>query len=265
YAERRNWGKAIGAGKNAMAYVRRGAKIDDMNVELLFGAALYNYFSVWIYDNYPILRPVIALFRKGDKALGLEQMQKVANNAFYTRTEAQYFLMRIYRDEEENPANALPIAKYLHKTFPENAYFHRSYAALNFILGYWDETLLQSNEILQRVQNQQAGYGAEAGRYASYFLGYIYQWQGDKARAKDFFMQAVAYAEQTGAYEYGYYHAALAYLARMAKESGNATLAKAYYAKLNKHLEKKGEYADEFKDETKEFLKAYKKVKVVME
>ena len=57
--------------------------------------ALYNYYAEWISENYAILRPVLMFFPDGNKELGIKQLKTVANNAFYTRTEAQYFLMRI--------------------------------------------------------------------------------------------------------------------------------------------------------------------------
>jgi hypothetical protein len=48
------------------------------------------------------LRPFLILFDKGDKERGLEQLREVAHNAFYTRTEAQYWLMRILFTEEND-------------------------------------------------------------------------------------------------------------------------------------------------------------------
>ena len=42
-------------------------------------------------------------FPDGNKELGIEQLKTVANNAFYTRTEAQYFLMRILTEEQDDP------------------------------------------------------------------------------------------------------------------------------------------------------------------
>ena len=45
----------------------------------------------------------MALFPKGNKQLGLQQLEEVATNAFYTRVEAQYFLFRLYASEEKKP------------------------------------------------------------------------------------------------------------------------------------------------------------------
>ena len=128
YSERKNWTKATFAGKNALSYMEMSRGEAEFNPELLLGDALFNYFAVWIPENYPLLKPILAFFPKGNKKLGLTQLETVASNAFYTRVEAQNFLFRLYGSEEKRPQDALRIAEYLHEKFPNNPYFHRSYA-----------------------------------------------------------------------------------------------------------------------------------------
>ena len=38
-------------------------------------AILFNYYSIWIRETYPMLRPVLMFFPKGDKQLGIEQLE----------------------------------------------------------------------------------------------------------------------------------------------------------------------------------------------
>ena len=80
--ERKNWRKAATTGKTALNYLEESKQKQDLSVELLFGDALYNYFSVWVPENYPALKPLLWFFRKGDKQLGLEQLTEVSYNAF---------------------------------------------------------------------------------------------------------------------------------------------------------------------------------------
>ena len=122
-AERKSWRKAASAGRNALKYLENSANQSGLSPEFLFGDALYNYYSVWIPENYPILKPLLVFFKKGDKTLGIEQLQEVSNNAFYTRTEAQSFLMRILAIEEQELIRALQVSQYLSETFPDNSYF----------------------------------------------------------------------------------------------------------------------------------------------
>ena len=115
YSERKSWTKATFAGRNALKYMEMSRGEAEFNPELLLGDALFNYFSVWIPENYPLLKPIVALFPKGNKQLGLQQLETVASNAFYTRIEAMYFLFRLYASEEKRPYDALRISEYLHQ------------------------------------------------------------------------------------------------------------------------------------------------------
>src|SRR5690606_41705436 len=111
------------AGRNALKYLELSRGEEELNAELLLGDALFNYFSVWIPEHSRLLRPVLMLFPKGDKQLGLRQLEEVSDNAVYARVEAQYFLFRLYASEERKPYEALRITSYLHDKFPNNPYF----------------------------------------------------------------------------------------------------------------------------------------------
>ncbi len=55
--ERKNWLKAFSVGKEALNYLEICKQKNNLSPELLFGDALYNYFSVWIPENVPSLNP----------------------------------------------------------------------------------------------------------------------------------------------------------------------------------------------------------------
>src|SRR6267154_4687837 len=128
--ERKNWMKAAGEGKAALKYMEVCREKNNLSPELLFGDALYNYFREWVPENYKSLKPIFWLFRHGDKKLGLAQLKEVSYNAFYTRTEAMVWLMRILAGYENDSQRALQISEYLHQTYPNNPYFHRYYARM---------------------------------------------------------------------------------------------------------------------------------------
>ncbi|MBC7920181.1 MAG: tetratricopeptide repeat protein [Ferruginibacter sp.] len=238
YSERSQWRKATVAGKNALKYLKRGSG-SELSPEFLFGDALYNYYVEWVPENYPALKPIFWFLSDGDKALGIKQLQTVANNAFYTRTEAQYFLMRIY-SEENQAERGYELAKYMAGTFPDNAYFERYYARTAYTLGQMVETENASLSILAKIDRRMPGYEATSGRYASFYLGYIYQsYYRDPARAKPYFQRAVTFAEQSKSLESGYYLLSLTALARIADQEGDQELAKNYFQKVLDNAEKK--------------------------
>ncbi|MEL7147158.1 MAG: tetratricopeptide repeat protein [Bacteroidota bacterium] len=255
YSDRKQWRKAASAGKNALKYLKKSKGHEDYSPELLFGDALFNYYSVWVDENYPLLKPVMAFFPKGDKDLGIQQLKTVATNAFYTRTEAQFFLMRILSNERQDLPRALQIAKYLHETFPRNAYFHRYYARLLYFTGRYKKASVESLEILDRIDSLATGYESQSGRYASFFLGHINDMKGNIEEALKYYQLCVDHSEYIGATKGGYYHYSLIHMGILAEASGDDDSAKRYYKKAIKNSKGK----DDANKKAKEALKRLRK------
>lgn len=238
-SERKSWTRATFAGKNALKYLNLSRGEEELNPELLLGDALFNYFSVWIPENYPILKPVVALFPKGNKELGLKQLEDVAQNAFYARVEAQYFLFRLYASDEKQPYKALAITDYLHSKFPNNPYFHRSYARHLYTVGRIVESKEHSEEILRRIEEKWTGYEANSGRYAAFYLAQYYDRVNDKPLAKKYYLQTLSYGEESESQESGYYLYSLIALGKMANEEKNKSKAKEYFNQVKKYAKRK--------------------------
>ncbi len=246
--ERKNWRKAASAGKTALNYLEVNREHTDLSPELLFGDALYNYFSVWVPENYPALKPLLLFFRKGDKQLGLQQLKEVSYNAFYTRTEAMVWLMRILNSYENDQPRAFQLSEYLYQTYPDNPYFHRFFARMLYSTGKFNEAERVSKDILSRVDSAQVGYEATSGRYAAFFLGQIYEVRKNLEEAKKYYQLCIKYAEQTESLESGYYLYSIIALGEIAQKQGDNALAKKYFTEAKKKSNKKDEA---FKDAKK--------------
>lgn len=234
YSERKDWGKATVAGKNSLNFLEICKGKEDFSPELLFGDALYNYYAEWVPENYPILKPVLMFFPDGNKDLGIKQLKSVANNAFYTRTEAQFFLMRILTAEGSDPAEAHRISEYLHFTFPDNPYFHRYYARQLYSRGKQTEAEKESLEILARIDSSMTGYEATSGRYAGFFLGQIYEMRGQLDLSQHYYERTVEFAKESEATDSGYFLYALLNLGEIAQAKDKEDLAKDYYKEVKK-------------------------------
>lgn len=253
--DRKEWRKAAWAGKKALKYLEECKEKDYLSPELLFGDALYNYFSVWVRENYPALKPLLWLFPKGDKELGLKQLREVSFNAFYTRTEAMVWLMRIYNSYENKNEQAMQLADYLFKTYPDNPYFHRYYARMLYTRGLYTEMERESKAILARIDSGDLGYESTSGRYASFFLGQLGEFRRKPPDAKKYYLQTVKFSEQTGATKSGYYLYSLIALGEIAHQEGDKALARRYFEDAKK---KAGRKDEAFKD-AKRRLKALDK------
>ena len=243
--ERKEWRKAAVAGKKALNYLEESKEKNYLSPELLFGDALYNYFSVWVPENYPALKPLLWFFPKGDKELGLKQLKEVSYNAFYTRTEAMVWLMRIWNSYENKNEQALQLSEYLFTSYPDNPYFHRYYARMLYSRGMYTDLERESKAILARIDSGKLGYEATSGRYAAFFLGQMGEARRQQEFAKKYYLMALRYAEQSGATDSGYYLYSLIALGEIADKEGNKAEAKKYF---NEVKSKAGRKEEAFKD-----------------
>ncbi len=239
YSERREYRKAAFAGSKSLKYLGECKGHEEYSPELLFGDALFNYYAQWIREEYPLLRPIMAFFPKGDKQKGIKQLKNVARNAFYSRTEAQYYLMRILATEEKDVIGALQVGEYLNSQFPGNAYFHRYYARLLYQSGRYGKTEKVSLEIMNRVDSMRVGYEANSARYACFFLGHVNEIRRNFDVAKDYYKKGLEYAEEAEATKMGYYYYLLLHLGQIAEAEQDTELAKAYYLQVKKASKRK--------------------------
>jgi hypothetical protein len=258
YSDREQWTKATFAAKNSISYMSDGRKYIDLSPEFLFGEAIYNYYREWVPKNYTLLRPIVAMFPKGDMEKGLIQLKEVANNAFYTRVEAQTFVMRIYANEENDAMKAYPTAKYLAQTFPDNAFFQRYHARTAFMTGRWDELDVLCRDIVAKVENKQVGYEITTARYAYFYLGYISNLRkSNDFESLHFFDRAIDYGLLSKVKQSGYVSTAMLHTARIYAKKGDTDKAILYYEKFTDYASK-SKYSESFK-EAKAYLKANKK------
>ena len=240
HSERRDYRKAALAGSRSLKYLEDCRGHEDYSPELLFGDALFNYYAEWIREEYPLLRPLMMFFPDGDKEKGVEQLKEVTRNAFYSRTEAQFYLIRILSSgPERDLTEALRVGSILHRDYPDNPYFHRYYTRLLYQSGRYGQAEKHSLEILQKLDSGQAGYEANSGRYACFFLGHIYEVRRKYDDAKKYYQKGLVYAEQANATDMGYYFFSLLHLGLIAKEEGDVETAKRYFKQVKKAAKRK--------------------------
>lgn len=235
YSERGNWFRAASTTNKSLDYLEACREKKELSPELMFGDGLYNYFSNWIPDNYPALKPFLILFERGDKYLGLQQLREVAHNAFYTRTEAQYWLMRILFTEEHDTQGALHESEYLHTTYPDNAYFHRYFARLLYSTGRLLKARAVAENLLVKVDSGYVGYEATSGRYACFYLGQIAERNMDPENAFFYYSRSAEFSEKSEDTKAGYYLYSLMGMARIEERRGKTKEAKLYLRKIRKN------------------------------
>lgn len=253
YSDKGDYTKAAFVAKRSLNALNDSEQMETiLTPELLFGTGLYNYFREWIPENKKFLKPVMLFFRKGDKELGLEQLQTVSEQAFYARIEAMTFLARIYGDYEDNRTKAYPILEYLVNQYPDNSYFATEFSELCYHMGKYNESVRTATSILYKYHKNKTGYTVENARKASFFLGSIYRLKQDTIIAKKHFEYTLDFAKKANAEGKGYYWYSLEYLAKYAIAEGNTEKAIEYYREVEDKADKNNAVHDRAKDWLKE-------------
>ena len=254
HGERGHYTKAILPSRRALNYMEEGEDYEDFTSEFLFGEGLFNYYEPYLKENYSFLKPVLWLFDDGDKELGIKQLQKVSSSAFYTRTEAQYYLIDCL-DNEGRKTEALETSRYLENTFPNNPVFQKDYAKLCFNTGRVSDMERVSLSIISKIDSGYIGYDAYSGRQAAYFIGRRYLFQKkDTANAKVYLRKNIEYTESIKMYTSTFYQYSLFYLGEVLWKEGKKDEALNYFKKVKKYAERK----DRIYKESKNYLKGKK-------
>ena len=162
--------EAANAGRKALPLVQEAIALDPNNYDILLGSGIYNYYAEVIPDQYPFVKPLILFIPPGDKKKGLAQLALASERATYASVEATYFLLQAYYFHEHDYVKALGIARSLHGRFPNNMMFHRYVGRAYVSMGNWEEATTVFEEIRQRAEKGQRGYGPAIEREAVYYI-----------------------------------------------------------------------------------------------
>jgi tetratricopeptide (TPR) repeat protein len=169
-SNRGRWFKAALDGKNALDYVLAIAEKEDQNADFGFGKAIYDYFSVVIPEEYPVVRPFMVFMPGGDKERGIANLKRTVDEGHFIRTEAAYFLLQIYYSYERNFDKSLEYVKWLRREHPRNSFFHTYEGRVYFRWGRWSEAQTIFEDIIERHDEGLPGYSQTIVEQALYYL-----------------------------------------------------------------------------------------------
>ena len=239
-AERKKWTQSALSGRNALKYLKEIKKNDIMIPEIDFGNGLFNYYSVWIPERYPLLKPIVKLFPEGNKLVGIEQLENASRNSFYTRTESQFFLMKIYLSEKKL-FKALQLSKYLHELYPLNSIFHRYNTQLLYQNGRFMQAYNKANKILENFKSNIYGYNHDEARVSHFFVGEYYYSTLEFEKAIFNYTKAIEYAKILGKEKMGYNIYSNYYLGKIFYDRSEFDKSKLYFNNVIKLTNRKNE------------------------
>lgn len=190
YAESGRSFKAVGAAKRAYNYIKLGSEKLDELTEFYLSTGLYNYYREYYPETYPIYRPFMSFFMKGDKQLGINQLEKAAKEASIAHVIAKYYLCYIYMRYEYLPEKALQQARNLHQTYPNNLPFAAIYLESLII----NDRFQEAQPLAVKLQSQESPY---LRIYGELFMAVIQEKRYQNyAKAEELYRKALALNDQ---------------------------------------------------------------------
>lgn len=198
----------------------QGSRMKQEFNEFYFSSGLYSYYIEAYLEAHPVYKPIAALFQKGDKEQGLQELQYAIDSATYIQIEAILFMSLIQLNYEKNMSEALEYASILYNNFPNNTYYTGHYL---MILLYQEEYELAS-AILQGLEQKQDEY---ANMLHLIYDGFLFENKAkDPERAKRLYLKGIEQAEKYGPFADIYKAIAYAGLSRIHEDKGNRNLAR---------------------------------------
>lgn len=170
-AIRESWFKAALDGKEGLGLVFKAYKADPKNIDLQLGFGIYHYYAEVIPQKYPVVKPFMVFFPKGDKEKGLKELDNVAWNGRYARIEARYFLLTLNFQFEENMTETLKWAHILLHDYPNNPLFQRYYGLVYVKQNDYSSASKIFREIYYKCNQGMPGYNDRFKREATYYIG----------------------------------------------------------------------------------------------
>ena len=113
--------KSMSGFYKSISYIRKLSDIDSHDEKILLALGLYYYFTGYFESRNVILNAITYPFLKGDTEKGLAYLQMCSQSKNeMIRTEASYFLLKIYTSTEKKYLTALSYALILTSAYPDN-------------------------------------------------------------------------------------------------------------------------------------------------
>ncbi len=235
-AIRQEWLDAALDGKDALPLVLGIVELYPDDPDIKLGLGLYNYFAATIPKFYPFVEPLMYLFPKGNRELGLKQLVSVADSGRYAKYETQYFLLQVYYEFEKDNAKALEYALKLHSRFPDNPKFENFLGRIYYRTRQFAKADSVFRSIYRKINAEFTGYDTETNKRSDYYyLGALaYKDFYKTEESIDFFERSLKISEKIDGDDYsGFMKNTYKYLIKLYSRINKKDKAK-YYSDLLK-------------------------------
>ena len=201
----------------------QGFDLKEKFNEFYFTTGLYNYYVQAYPEKHPVYKPVVMLFREGDREKGKEQLAYCAENSVFLRVEARFFLSLLHLNYESDLETASLHAAELYREFPDNSYYAGKY--LEILL--FNKKFFFAPVILEKMKGWHDDFSQM--QYFLYHAYYLEKCEKDLESAKKEYKKALELSEHFGDFTMPYNAVAYMGLARYYQWKGNASLSNRFF------------------------------------
>lgn len=204
-------------------HTMEGFELKEEFNEFYFTTGLYNYYVEAYPEKHPAYKPVVMLFREGNKPAGLRQMEYCSENSIFLRVEATFFLSLLHLNYEENLDRASEYAAKLYREFPDNTFYVGKY--LEILL--YNQKYFFAPIILEKLQNWEDPFSRM--QYYLYKGYYLEKAKKDYSGARKSYLRALELSEQFKEFTDSYNAIAYMGLGRLHQRKGESSKANRYF------------------------------------
>lgn len=227
WADNGKSGKVVSDLRQMYKRTKEGKDLKDQFVEFYFSTGLYNYYIEAYPEAHPVYKPLLAFMQKGNKELGLEQLNHAINQTVFLKVEAMLFMSLIQLKYEKDLNTAAIYARKLHQNYPNNTYYQ---GHLLTILLY-QQRLGEVRELLTSMEGQSDAWSDMNRTLADAFIS-----EADKEKkAEEDYQLLLKSAENFGPIADIYSAMAYMGLSRLKEQKGLENEARKYARKAGKY------------------------------
>ncbi|MFB6097984.1 MAG: tetratricopeptide repeat protein [Salinibacter sp.] len=170
HSNRSRWWKTIRHGRKAINYVQKVEKVAPKRGDYVFGSGLYDYYVEVLAEEYALSKAITWLLPNGNKKRGLRLLRETATNGRYVKTEAIYFLAKIYYLYEDDFRGSRKWVSKLRERHPNNPFFHVFEGRIYARWGRWQRARRIFQAVVRRCEAGKPGYNTHMEEVAQFYL-----------------------------------------------------------------------------------------------
>ena len=230
HSNRERWITSLQVGRRGYQAHLRLMQIKPDLPDNYFAEGMKLYYSAYVQEEYPVVRPVASFLPDGDRIAGQESLRDAIDRSLFSRPEATYFLATIQLNYEDNFTGAKNLYRSLVDQYPNNGYYRRLYMNTLARLQEYSSMIIFQLETMAHWNEQDLPRNPVMEYELYYWIGRAYYYHSDSRSAYHSFLNSVdAAATLENKKNRNFYTLAAYYAGRLSEDLGFIETARHYY------------------------------------